>query len=108
MGVPHVCEVSPVPVHVVLGSTMPNYVKETLKTALKDVSFCNLVTTCKNMGASEETGNNVYCISNISLGVGDGSGCVAVLYNSALAFVYFKIIKNSFSIIFVDVGVQFN
>ena len=37
--VPHECEVSLLPVHVVLGSNIPNCVKERVKTALKEIPF---------------------------------------------------------------------
>ena len=86
-------EVSPLPVHVVLGSNMPKCIEEKVKTALKDISFCNLVYHLQEYGASEETGNKLYSTSLYQ------SVMAVVLlpcWNSAVDVVCFKI--NSFSI----------
>ena len=88
LDVPHECEVSPLPVHVVLGSNMPKCIKEKVKTALKDISFCNLVYHLQQYGASEETGNNLYSTSLYQ------SVMAVVLlpcWNSAVDIVCFKI-----------------
>ena len=47
--VAHECEVSPLPVHVVLGSNMPNSVKERGKLHSKKYLSVTLFTTCKSM-----------------------------------------------------------